>query len=93
MEPRIRLSALLTNPFANWLETAEATGAKIISPERRITWKSKVDSAHKAGLQVIPWTANEPGQWDDLTGKGVDAIITDDPAALIDYLKKKELRK
>ena len=92
LEPRIRLSALLTSPFSDWVDVAKETGAVIISPERRITWKKKVKSAHKAGLQVVPWTANEPKQWDDLIDKGVDAIITDDPAALIEHLRKKGRR-
>jgi glycerophosphoryl diester phosphodiesterase len=53
---------------------------------------SRVLAAHQAGLQVIPWTADTPAQWDALIAAGVDAIITDDPAALIAYLKLKKLR-
>jgi glycerophosphoryl diester phosphodiesterase len=93
LEPRIRLSALIKNPFSNWVQIAKDTGATIISPERRITWTSKVKSAHKAGLQVVPWTANQPDEWQSLIKKGVDAIITDDPAGLVAYLKSKGLRK
>jgi glycerophosphoryl diester phosphodiesterase len=38
-------------------------------------------------LEVVPWTANRPQDWDGLIAAQVDAIITDDPAALIEYLK------
>jgi glycerophosphoryl diester phosphodiesterase len=41
---------------------------------------------------VIPWTANTPADWDQLVAAKVDAIITDDPAALIAYLKQRKLR-
>jgi glycerophosphoryl diester phosphodiesterase len=47
-----------------------------------------VAKAHAAGLQVAPWTPNTPDQWDPLIAAGVDAIISDDPAALIAYLMR-----
>ncbi len=40
----------------------------------------------------MPWTADTPADWDALITAKVDAIITDDPAELIAYLKKKGLR-
>jgi len=46
-----------------------------------------VVKAHGAGLQVVPWTANLPEEWAALVGAGSDAIISDDPAALIAWLK------
>ena len=53
---------------------------------------ARVAAAHQAGLQVIPWTANTSKEWDALIAAKVDAIISDDPAALIAYLKQKKLR-
>jgi len=44
-------------------------------------------AAHAAHLQVVPWTANTPADWDALIRAKVDAIISDDPAELIAYLK------
>ena len=41
---------------------------------------------------MVAWTANTRGEWDALLAAGVDAIISDDPAALIAYLKEKKLR-
>ena len=52
----------------------------------------KVAAAHAAGLQVVPWTANTPADWEKLVAAKVDAIITDDPAALIAYLNPRKLR-
>ena len=59
------------------------------SLRRCIRWspKNRFGKAHDAGLRVIPWTANTPDDWAALIAAGVDGIITDDPAALIAYLK------
>jgi len=51
-----------------------------------------VKAAHDAGLQCVPWTANTRAEWDALVAARVDAIISDDPAGLIAYLKEKKLR-
>ena len=70
----------------------EAGGVPIVAPHHRLVTKGKVRKAHKNGLQVVPWTVNTPGAWDKMIRAGVDAIITDDPAALIAHLKSKGLR-
>jgi glycerophosphoryl diester phosphodiesterase len=91
--PAIRLSALTESdhrPFA--AIAAEAANAEIVSPDFRLVTKEKVDAAHRAGVQVVAWTANTPHDWDRLIDAQVDAIITDDPAALIAYLKALKLR-
>jgi glycerophosphoryl diester phosphodiesterase len=51
-----------------------------------------VAQAHAAGLTVVPWTVDKPEDWPKLVDAGVDGIITDDPAALIAWLKSKGLR-
>src|SRR5258706_137706 len=71
---------------------AQEAGATIVSPAYRLVTPEKVRAAHAAGLQVVPWTANTPADWDKLVAAQVDAIISDDPAELIGYLKSKALR-
>jgi len=51
----------------------------------------KVREAHQAGLQVVPWTADTPAQWDPLIAAQVDAIISDDPKELLADLKARGL--
>ena len=46
--------------------------------------------AHAQGKQVYVWTVNEPAQMSTMIDRGVDNIITDDPAALVEVLKKRE---
>jgi glycerophosphoryl diester phosphodiesterase len=70
----------------------EAGGVPIVAPHHMLVTKGKVKKAHKNGLQVVPWTVNTPGAWDKMIKAGVDAIITDDPEALIAHLKSKGLR-
>ena len=92
LAPEIRLSALYAGMPKDFVKISQEAGAPIVSPVLYIVTQKKVQKAHAAGLQVIPWTANKPGQWDKLIKAKVDAIITDDPAALIEYLKAKGLR-
>ncbi len=96
-EPKFRLSLLTpTGPFdvlKNWVKMCKAAGgAAIISPHHLTVTKWRVEAAHQAGLQVIPWTANSTSQWERLAGAGVDAIITDRPGELVAWLKSKGLR-
>lgn len=92
LAPEIRLSALYAGLPKDFVKIGQEAGASIISPVHYIVTKKKVRLAHEAGLQVIPWTANKRRQWDKLVNARVDAIITDDPAALIECLKAKGLR-
>lgn len=96
LEPKMRLSALypfsMTLPHRSLVDVAKEAGAEIVSPHFTRVRHEEVAAAHKAGLMVVPWTGNEPAVWDDLIAAEVDAIISDDPAALIAYLKSKGLR-
>ena len=86
MDPSIRLSALYTGPPKDFVAIASEAGAGIISPEYRLVTPQQVQAAHAAGVEVVPWTSNKPEEWDQLIASGVDAIISDDPAALIAHL-------
>jgi len=93
LAPDVRLAALDEDEkLGDFVTVARSAGAKIIAPEKGLVTPSRVVAAHEAGLQVIPWTANTPQEWDALTAAGVDGIISDDPAELIAYLKQKKLR-
>ena len=93
LAPEIRLSALVENDERDFVAiAATAANAEIISPDFHLVTPQKVEAAHRAGLQVVPWTADTPADWDMLIQAKVDAIISDDPAELIAYLKGKGLR-
>lgn len=89
LAPEIRRSALYAGPPRDLIAFARGAQAAILSPHFLLTNEELVVKAHAAGMQVVPWTANTPADWDKLIAAGVDAIITDDPAALIAHLKSK----
>ncbi len=87
LAPEIRLAALYSGVPRDFVEIGKEAGAQIVSPEFHLVTPEQVKSAHAAGLEVLPWTANTPEAWTTLAAAGVDGIISDDPAALIAFLK------
>jgi glycerophosphoryl diester phosphodiesterase len=85
--PEIPLGALFEED-ADFVAITRSAKAGFVAPRHVFVTAAKVKQAHRAGLAVIPWTANEEPDWERLTIAGVDGIITDDPAALIAYLDR-----
>jgi glycerophosphoryl diester phosphodiesterase len=93
LAPEIRLSALTeSDPREFAAIPAEAGNAEIVAPQFRLVTPEKVAAAHRAGFLVVPWTANDPQDWNRLIAANVDAIITDDPEGLLQDLKARGLR-
>ncbi len=92
MAPEIRLAALWEGDPRSFVDIAREAKADIISPYFPLVTPEQVKASHAAKLEVVPWTPNSPADWQKLIDAGVDAIISDDPAALIAYLKSKGLR-
>jgi len=93
LAPEIKLAALLENGAErDFVAVARRAGAPVISPQFRLVTPDRVRAAHDAALEVVPWTANTPADWDRLIDAGVDAIISDDPAELIRHLRARKLR-
>lgn len=94
LAPEIRLSALYEGTPRSFVEIAREAGpAQIVSPDFNLVTKEQVKAAHAAGIQVVPWTVNELADWDKLIDAGVDAIISDNPAALLAYLRQRGLHR
>jgi glycerophosphoryl diester phosphodiesterase len=91
LAPEIRRSALMENTDKREFVSAahDAGRAQIVSPNYKLVSEKRVAEAHAAGLQVVPWTVNTPDEWQRMVKAGVDAIITDDPAALVAWLKQR----
>jgi len=86
LQPEIPLVALVSGRTRNWVRVCERARARCISPWFKLVTKAAVRHAHEAGLVVMPWTVNKPRSWARMVRLGVDWIITDDPAALVEYL-------
>ena len=92
LAPEILLSALYTGSPRSFVEIGREAGAQIVSPEFHLVTKEEVTAAHAAGLEVLPWTPNKPEDWAKMVDAGVNGIISDDPAALIAFLKDRRIR-
>lgn len=91
LAPEIRLAALYSGPPRDFAAIAREAGACMVSPDELLVTPEQVSAAHRAGLQVTAWTANTPAQWDRLIAAGVDGIVSDDPAALLEHLRRRGL--
>ncbi|AFL89944.1 glycerophosphoryl diester phosphodiesterase [Terriglobus roseus DSM 18391] len=98
IDPEIRLSALfgmakydslmgIKDSNKDFPHIAEVSGAGILSPDDSLVTPESVAAAHKAGLQVAPYTINTAEGWKRMADAHVDAIITDDPAGLLQWLR------
>ncbi len=89
LDPAIRRSALIEKlaPGQDFVSVCRSADCNIISPNYRLVTPQLVAAAHVAGIQVVPWTADKPEDWKMLVDAKVDAIISDDPAALLLWLK------
>lgn len=91
LAPSIRRGALF-EVQREWPEVAREFEATLLCPLYSLVTKERVSWAHAAGFEVVPWTVNQPGKWEKLVDDGVDAMISDDPASLIAWLKERGLR-
>lgn len=98
IDPEIRLSALfgqskydvmmgITDPDKSFAHIAKVSGADILSPDFSLVTPEEVAVAHRLGLQVAPYTVDRPEDWKLMADAGVDAIITDNPGALLAWLR------
>ena len=64
-------------------------GAQVYCPDREFLDELQVKQVHQEGLRVIPWTVNDPQDWQKLLDWGVDGITTDFPDRLREFLSAK----
>ena len=88
IDPSVSVSVLTGRSSHDYAALLKKTGGRIISPHHEWITAEDVTAVRSAGGRVIPWTANNPEEWDRLIRAGVDGIITDYPCRLIAYLEK-----
>jgi glycerophosphoryl diester phosphodiesterase len=79
LNPTIRLSPLIGDSYALIRAESYVKDLKtdLITPHYRFVTKRMVDSFHKMGVQVIPWTVNDEKTKKEMLDAGVDGVITD----------------
>jgi glycerophosphoryl diester phosphodiesterase len=90
--PELTVAALYGTGDRSYVDIARETGAQLVTPHFGAVTPEKVKAAHEAGIPIIPWTADQSADWSRLIAAGVDGIITNDPGALVAYLKERGLR-
>ena len=80
---------LLYGPLSltSWL-LAPITPHNALHPYAGLVGERMMQRARKRGQRVITWTVDDPAQARQLAGWGVDAIITNTPAALLDVISR-----
>ncbi len=75
---KVKLAALVANlkGIESNLENLGFIPA-IYSPYYKLLSADKVQVLHQKGMQVIPWTVNEPAAMREVKAMGVDGLITD----------------
>jgi glycerophosphoryl diester phosphodiesterase len=71
---------------------ADKLRAQVVSLDFTILTDRLIHKSHRRGLEVIPWTVNQPADMASLIDRGVDGIITDYPDRLRSVMAAKRLR-
>ncbi len=79
LEPRLRTGHIITAAVGNVVRTE----ADFLSLNAAQATPSLIRRAHEAGKEVHVWTVNEPEVMLRMIERGVDNVITDDPALLV----------
>ncbi|MBI4350297.1 MAG: glycerophosphodiester phosphodiesterase [Elusimicrobia bacterium] len=92
LAPAIRTAQLTCEELVDIVPALKSAKVDVWSPNYKWLTPEAVKEAHEAGIKVAPWTINASKDWDAAIAAGVDAIITDYPAALVEYLQTRKLR-
>jgi glycerophosphoryl diester phosphodiesterase len=84
LDSSVRLSCLFEEK-ADFAKMAMECDAQVAAPFHRLLDEENVARCQDAGLEVLPWTVNQPADWERLIGLGVTSIITDYPRKLVEF--------
>lgn len=88
LDPKAQIAVLSEDPNEDFVGRLKATQADIFSPYWEFLSPALVEKVRSLDVKIVPWTANGPKAWKKLSDMQVDGIISDDPEALIKFLKK-----
>src|SRR5207248_702595 len=90
LEPRLATAVLIaeTAPVVP-AQLVRQADAQIYCPDFHFLDQPQVSQLHADGVRVLPWTVNEPQDWQQLLEWGVDGITTDYPDRLVAFLTER----
>lgn len=84
IDPTVKTAALFHSPNEAFIiERTKEVGASVLALNHRITTMALIDEAKLADLTVVVWTVDTQGWVSRARAHGVDALITNNPSALI----------
>jgi glycerophosphoryl diester phosphodiesterase len=88
MDSTMMTGLLCEHPSNDLVERTVRAGARQLVAAGELVTSAVVEKAHRAGLQVVAWTINDPEQMRRLIAAGVNGIITDFPDRLFSVLNE-----
>lgn len=88
LDATIMTGLLCEHPSNDLVERTVRAGARQLVARGDLITPADVEKAHRAGLQVVAWTINEPDQMRHLIATDLDGIITDYPDRLFEVLRE-----
>ena len=83
IDSKFTTAALFQSPVAFIVERTMAIGASEVALHHRLVNERLVQQARLAGLKVVVWTVDDPAWVESAQASGIDALITNNPSALI----------
>lgn len=68
----------------NLIDRALEVGASVLALHHRLAKPSLIEKAKLAGLRVVVWTVDDPAWVARAKAMGIEAVITNDPATMIE---------
>jgi glycerophosphoryl diester phosphodiesterase len=92
LEPRLTASILTaeTAPVDPG-ELALQSDAQTYCPDFRFVDLPQIRQAHAKGVRVVPYTVNEPADWQRLLTWEIDGVTTDFPDRLAEWLRERSI--
>ena len=87
--PEVALSILVAHDGPPLDELLHLLGftPEIVSPDHRLVDETFISEARVIGLQIVPWTINEPVEMKRVVELGVDGFITDYPDVALELFR------
>jgi glycerophosphoryl diester phosphodiesterase len=83
IDPTFKTAPLFQPPASFILKKALALDADEIALHHRLTNKRLVENARRANLRIVTWTVDDPAWVKRAQTIGIDALITNNPAAML----------
>lgn len=85
-------TAYLTDRKNSDPDKVHAAGGRVWSPEFQQLDSTKIQTARRLGLKIIPWTVNEPSDIERVLALKVDGIISDYPDRVRSALERRGMK-